>query len=80
MRLSINKGDKGYKPPHECAKYNVFLNGQQVYNAVVADEERGFMTRIILVPIAGGRGKRKQLVHSLGKVEIVLRPAHTSNE
>lgn len=73
MRLSINKGDRGYKPKNICAQYDVFFNGQQVHNASVADEERGFITRLVRRPRPGGFVTVP--VHSMGKVEIRLRDA-----
>jgi len=45
MRLSVNKGDPGWKPDHALRRYRVFFNGVELTDCNTADEERGFVIR-----------------------------------
>lgn len=46
MRLSSIKGDAGYKPDSQLARYRVFFNGVEQFDCEIADEERGMIKRI----------------------------------
>jgi len=45
MRLSIRKGDPGYRSLATCKLYRVFLNDVELFDCETADEERGFVIR-----------------------------------
>lgn len=47
MRLSILKSDSGYKPASELRKYHVFLDGKRETHCEVADEDHGYVIRVM---------------------------------
>jgi hypothetical protein len=49
MRLSTLKSDSGYKPDAELRKYEVFMEGKKETFCEVADEEHGYIIRVIKV-------------------------------
>jgi hypothetical protein len=72
MRLSTDKRDHAYRSPAHCSKFRIFLDGQELFNCVTADEEKGFVIRQVInrhpvtrMPVTGRSGLIK------GKVEIL---------
>jgi hypothetical protein len=45
MRLSINRNDRAFKPPHVTKQWRVFLDGKELFDVETADEELGFVIR-----------------------------------
>lgn len=74
MRLSVVKTDAAFKSPEECAKYEVFFNGEKQFMAYVADEEKGYIILGKRVYNAFARKWYTQLsARKYGKVEIKLK-------
>lgn len=46
MRLSSIKGDPGWKPDNVLRNYRVFFNDVEIFDAEIADEEKGVIKRI----------------------------------
>ena len=71
MRLSTLKTDSGYKPDAELKRFAVYLNGQQETMCEVADEEHGYIIRVMRV---WDKFARRAVVRRspkiFGKVEI----------
>lgn len=71
MRLSIIKTDSGYKPDAELRKFEVFMEGKRETMCEVADEEKGYIIRVMRVRDRFSRQVRIQRSPKLyGKVEI----------
>lgn len=49
MRLSVIKGDPGWKPNETLRKYRVFFNDVELFDCQIADEEKRFVVRQIAV-------------------------------
>lgn len=45
MRLSIDKRDHAYRSLAYCSRFRVYLNGEELFNCVTADTEKGFVIR-----------------------------------
>ena len=73
MRLSIIKGDAGYKSKDECRRYRVFLDGVERLDCQIADEERGYIRTLTLHrnPLTRQILRRQQDL--FGKVEIKVK-------
>lgn len=71
MRLSTIKGDPGHRTDFALKKYRVFLDGVELFDCQIADEERGLVVRQIGVhnPLLR-RTFFKRLPPQFGKVEI----------
>jgi hypothetical protein len=41
------KGDPGYRTPEELQKFTVYFNGKQETLCEVADEEQGYISRVM---------------------------------
>lgn len=65
MRLSTLKTDPGYKPSAELRKYEVFLNGVKETLCETADEEQGYIVRVMKVY---DRYQRKAILRRSGKI------------
>lgn len=71
MRLSTIKTDSGYKPDAELRKFEVFMEGKRETMCEVADEEKGYIIRVMRVRDRFSRQVRLQRSPKLyGKVEI----------
>lgn len=71
MRLSTIKTDSGYKPDAELRKFEVFMEGKRETHCEVADEEKGYIIRVMRVRDRFSRQVRLQRSPKLyGKVEI----------
>lgn len=46
MRLSTIQGDPGYKNDREIVGFKVFLDGVQLFDCIIADEEKGIVQRV----------------------------------
>lgn len=73
MRLSLVKGDAGYKSKDECKRYRVFLDGVERFDCQTADEERGYIRTITYHRNPLTRQVLTRQQDLFGKVEIRLK-------
>ncbi|GEP00650.1 hypothetical protein [Methylobacterium haplocladii] len=75
MRISINRGDPGFRPgilsgqPRE--RYDVFLDGVRLGAVVTADEDEG-LVRVLIQDDDGWRHQAGELVHEEMRGEVAI--------